>query len=239
MRENVRGLACSPSRAEKLDWDLLRRLPGFTPAVLEHVAVWTKQMLHPTPFHLTKEQGLPAQERAWPWNANTAWNCSGISCNGVAIAGAYSGGPTEAILISDRSQTTTVHSVIKLTDSLGPADWLPTEQRPSRLNSLSWGTRKLRGSGVTIAGDCTECDEPILDRCLWVSHHSPHLFISWKPSWAPLALAQLPSRAKVLVLGDEDHTLSEKESQLRPDPQNFCSFNLGSDPTPKRGGNSH
>ena len=40
-------------------------------------------------------------------------NCSGIRCNGVAIAGAYSGGPAEAILISDRSQTTTVHSVIK------------------------------------------------------------------------------------------------------------------------------
>lgn len=79
--------------------------------------------------------------------------------------------------------------------SRGQVDWE---------DSLGWGTKETqRQWGCRCWWLQRECDEPSLDRCLWLTHHSPRLFISWKPSWAPLALAQLPSRAKVLVLGDE------------------------------------
>ena len=67
-------------------------------------------------------------------------------------------------------------------------------------------------------------------------HHSlnPGPHPCQMPAPAPLAPALFPSGAIVLVLGwGKEHT--EREwSHLGPDPQCFCSSNLGPAPSPKR-----
>lgn len=115
--------------------------------------------------------------------------------------------------------------------SRGQVDWE---------DSLGWGTKETqRQWGYHCWWLHRECDEPILDRCLWVSHHSPHLFISWKPSWAPLALAQLPSKSKGAGARRWEIIPLVKRESAQTWPSELLLLQLGIWPHTQEGGNSH
>ena len=241
IRLRMREGACEGWRAPKLSReDRSRASPAwFSIAALEHVPVWTEQKLHPTHFTSQKSKGYQHRETAWPTQIHRELERR-LPPRGQplwrSLRRPSRSGPDLWRQSDPRSPPRDKSRRDKGWVPPGPAEWFPAGQRQQTGRThRKWGTQDTQRGGAAIAGDCAASRPqpgplPVVDPPQPVPPHQ--LRASMGRSGPGTASLQSTGAGR----GHERSHTQWKESQLRPDPQNFCSFSLGSDPTPKRRG---